>query len=48
MAGAGGGVATGAGARFGTKSTVSTASVGAIGIPVAPPFDSGAIPRACH
>ena len=35
-------------ARLGTKSTVATASVGAIGIPLVPPLDSGATPKACH
>ena len=40
---------TGTGAaRLGTKSIVATASVGAIGIPLTPPLDSGATPSACH
>ena len=37
-----------AAALLGTKSTVATAAVGAIGIPVAPPFDNGATARAFH
>jgi hypothetical protein len=33
---------------LGTKSTVATASVGAIGIPLTPPPESGLSPSACH
>jgi len=35
-------------ARLGTNATLATASVGAIGMPLTPPFDSGATPSACH
>ena len=35
-------------ARSGANSIGAAASVGAIGIPVVPPLDNGATPRACH
>jgi len=50
-AGAWAGAAAGASigtALLGTKSTLVTASVGAIGIPLTPRLESGATPSACH